>query len=54
MKFSVHTSTRSVLALQLLTKAPCSDPSFIPSLALCERTDLFSLKQFTAQYQGQE
>lgn len=54
MNFLVHTSARAALALQLLTKAPCNDPSFILSLALGERTDLSSLKKFTAQYQGQE
>lgn len=54
MNFSGHTSACAALVLQLLTKAPCNDPSFIPSLALGERTDLSSLKQFTTQHQGQE
>lgn len=54
MNFSVHTSACTALALQLLTKAPCNDPSFILSLALGERIDLSSLKQFTAKHQGQE
>lgn len=54
MNFSVHTGAHAALALQLLTKPPCNDPSFILSLALGERTDLSSLKQFTAQHQGQE
>lgn len=54
MNFSVHTGACTALGLQLLTKAPCNDPSFILSLALGERTDLSSLKQFTPQHQGQE
>lgn len=52
MNFSGHTSARAALALQLLTKAPCNDPSF--TLALGDRTDMSSLQQFTAQQQGQE